>query len=238
MNKKGRIYVGEYYMECWIVGADNSLYLRGERFMRTDFKLYTDKPEWKKESLIELIPTNVDISNYGNDFPWEFPFDLLPSGISHNTISNGSIFPSTFAMTFYGPAENPQLVIGGHTYRVNCTLQEGERIVVESTSKTIKKYGIDGSVQNYFNYRYKPESVFDAIPAGTSELTWNGEYKADINLIDTRSEPRWTWTDVKIEEIADVVEIDDRIYLLDSDGDFILDSDGDRISTTVAEVSS
>lgn len=230
---KGKLHIGDYYMNCFIHGITNSDYLITERMMKSEFKIVTDDPVWKKEDTFEFITSQVT-SIQGVDFPFDFPFDFQNSPIISNSLKNQSTFNSEFKLTFYGEAENPQIKIAGHTYQMNCNLEDGERIVIDSSSKTITKYGQDNSVQNYFNYRYKTESIFEKVPSGVQRLSWNGNFGFDIVLIDERSEPKWKYTDVPTSDISDVVEIGTKYYLLDSNGDYILDSDGDYITVNSA----
>lgn len=233
LEQKGKLHIGDYYMNCWIYGITNSDYLNSERFLKSEFKVVTDEPVWRKEKTFEFIPSEVK-SDYGFDFPFDFPFDFQNTPLQVNSLNNESIFDVNFKMTFYGAVENPQIQINGHTYRMNCNLEQGERIVIDSLAKTINKYGVDNSEQNFFNYRYKPESIFEKIPCGVQMLSWGGEFGFDITLIDERSEPKWKYTKLSISDISDVVEIGTKYYLLDSDGNYILDSDGDTITTNTA----
>lgn len=230
-GKKGKLHVGEYYMNCWIYGISNTEYLKTERMMKSSFLVCTDEPVWRKETTFEFIPGHA-LTDYGVDFPFDFPFDYQNSPLASKNIKNDFIFGADFRITFYGEVESPSIKINDHTYGMTCSVETGERIVVDSLTKTIKKYGVDNSSQNYFNYRYKQESIFEKIPYGMQKLAWNGQFGFDITLIDGRSEPKWTFTEYSTGDISDVVEIGEKYYLLDSNGDYILDNDGDYITVS------
>jgi hypothetical protein len=228
-EQKGRIYVGDYYMNCYIYSISNSDYLKSERLITSSMKICTDDPVWRTEKTFVFDPESAD-PTYGVDFEFDYPFDFQRTAIASNHIQNDYIFGSDFRLVFYGPVSKPSIKIGEHTYGMNKDLLSGERIEIDSSAKKIRIYSIDGSVQNGFNQRYKQESVFYKIPYGVQKLSWSGEFRFDITLIDARSEPPWKYNEVSISDVADVVEVGKKYYLLDSAGSYILDSDGDYIT--------
>ena len=123
-------------------------------------------------------------------FP-EFPFDFCTE-TGEEVLINPSFNDSNFIMTIYGFAENPQLNIAGHPYKVEATINEGEQLVINSLTHTVQKIGRLGEITNLYNARGKIYSVFKKIPPGTNTLQWSGGFGIDIILFDERSEPKWS----------------------------------------------
>lgn len=228
-EQPGKMHVGDYYMHCYVYGMTNSDFHYSERFMKTSLVLATDDPAWHREMTHEYTPVESEELEYGFNYPYDFPFDFQVSRYITNQIRNEFDFTSDFVLTFYGACENPAIQIGGHTYAMNCKLSEGERVVITSRDKTITKYGQKGSEQNYFPYRYKPESIFERVEPGKTPLAWTGKFGFDLTLIDSRSEPPWTYSKSKTASVVGIQVEAGVYYLLDSNGDRILDMDGDPI---------
>lgn len=122
---------------------------------------------------------------------FDLPFDFV--GVrGQAAIENPSFTSSNFVMTVYGFADTPSVMIAGHPYTIHATVYEGERIVIDSSNRTVIKIGRLGEVTNLYNSREKRYSVFQKIPSGVSPVIWAGSYGIDILLKDERSEPEWS----------------------------------------------
>lgn len=235
-GKKGRIYIGNWYLKCWITAIENSSYLMHRDFTKADLTVITDEPFWIKEEIFSYSAVNVSASS-GIDFPFDLPIDLQSSNVGQNTISNSQIFPAAFKITVYGPSSNPVMIkIGGHTYQVNVGLNSGENLVIDSMNKTITKVLQDRAETSVMRYRYKKESVFEEIQPGQNELIWSGDFGFDVLLYHKRSEPDWESltgnigsSDTPTPAPGGSETEDMSVYLLDSSGEPILDSNNNRI---------
>ncbi len=228
-KKKGRLYVGDYYLECNICGMTNSDYLIKDYFLRTSMKVVTDKPMWKKATTISFGKQEGDAVELGTDYPFDYPTDLLKKEQGQQVIANNSDFATDFIMTIYGAATAPEIVINNHSYKMNSTIFDGEKIVIDSDAGTIYKHS-GGTAYNIFNDRAKAQSVFEKIPNGICSVNWDNTFDFDIILIDSRAEPLWTWTDVNLADVADAAQVGDTYYLIDSKGKYIRDYDNEPIS--------
>lgn len=122
---------------------------------------------------------------------FDLPFDFV--GVrGQAAIENPSFTSRNFVMTIYGFADTPSVMIAGHPYTIHATVYEGERIVIDSSNRTVIKIGRLGEVTNLYNSREKRYSVFQKIPSGVSPVIWAGSYGIDILLKDERSEPEWS----------------------------------------------
>ena len=188
----GKIYIDDYYMRCFIKSCKKSK--RGNGVIRSyEYTLITDYPFWIKETTYQYLAEPPEAVKYtdlenGIMFP-EFPFDFAPVR-GEKILENPSFTDSNFIMIIYGFAESPQVSIAGHPYRVETTVYEGERLVIDSKKGTVKKIGRLGEVVDCYNARQKDYSVFQKIPPGLNVLQWSGGFGIDITLFDERSEPK------------------------------------------------
>lgn len=229
-KKKGKLYVNGYYMECWVIGTQNTEYLNSESYMRTQFGVITDKPVWVKTDTFSFKPVPDIVSDTDVEFDFDFPIDLQASVIATNSLINPNAFMSEFSLSIYGPCENPQIKVDDYTYSFNCLLSDGERLDVNSITRKIIKYDVYGNGENYFNCRNKENSVFKPIPSGNKQIQWNNEYSFDLTLIRQRSEPEWSFTLTSASNVENVELINNNYYFLDRKGNYIRDNLNSRIS--------
>ncbi|MDO4470538.1 MAG: phage tail family protein [Bacillota bacterium] len=191
----GKLYVDEQYLNCYISGDIKQDAFKGILFQVKNLTLVTDFPYWIKETSYQYLPEKPNQVEYtilekGILLP-EFPFDFY-SEKGEKTLFNPSFKDSNFILTIYGFAENPQITIAGHPYRVETTVYEGERLVIDSIKRTVKKIGRLGDIADRYNARGKEKRVFQKIPPGTNTFQWSGGFGVDITLFDERSEPKWS----------------------------------------------
>lgn len=191
----GKLYIDEQYLNCYISGDIKQDAFKGILFQVKNLTLVTDFPYWIKETTYQYLPEKPNQVEYttlekGILFP-EFPFDFY-SEKGEKTLFNPSFKGSNFILTIYGFAENPQITIAGHPYRVETTVYEGERLVIDSIKGTVKKIGRLGEITDCYNARGKQKRVFQKIPPGMNTFQWSGGFGVDITLFDERSEPKWS----------------------------------------------
>lgn len=189
----GKLYINEYYLRCYISGDIKQDAFKGILFQIKNLTLVTDYPFWIKETTYQYLAEPPEAVKYtdleaGIMFP-EFPFDFAPVR-GEKILENPSFTDSNFIMIIYGFAEGPQVSIAGHPYRVETTIYEGERLVIDSKKGTVKKIGRLGEVVDCYNARQKDYSVFQKIPPGLNVFQWSGGFGIDITLFDERSEPK------------------------------------------------
>lgn len=228
-GKKGKLYVGDYYLECNIYGMSNSDYLIKDYFLKTTMQVCTDRPMWKRSILHSFKSQNINSSELGKDYPFDYSIDLLAKVQGQQTILNDSDFATDFIMTIYGSVSSPEILINNHLYAMKSIISDGEKIVIDSDAGTITKHS-GGTQYNVFNERYKEKSVFEKIANGLCSVQWDNSFDFDIILLDARAEPMWTWTDVDLKNVADAKQIGNMFYLIDSRGKYVRDSDNEPIS--------
>lgn len=187
----GRIVIGNYYMKCYVAGSKKSEYLLNRGVMQVSLSVRTDCPEWVKESTTSFNENTASMDEY-LDFPFDYSYDYR-NELAQKQINNTSFVASDFRMDIFGYSINPTIYIAGHEYSVECTIDTGEYLTIDSTRKTIVLTHVDGRKENLFNKRNKASYIFEKIPAGVSAITTTDSQIAfDITLMEERSEPKWT----------------------------------------------
>ncbi|HBV83572.1 MAG TPA: hypothetical protein DEB74_12450 [Lachnospiraceae bacterium] len=191
-NKKGRLYLDGQYVLCNLVGSTKSDWYREVGFHVNHIRMVTDKPFWITEKHFSFSKKAEKEKIFEHlDYQYDFPYDLTREQVGLDKIEGGDLSDSHFKLTIYGPAVFPQIIIGGHIYRVNTVVAEGEYLTIDSRSHEVIRHLIDGTKIDEYDNREHEHSVFKKIPAGTAEVEWAGSFGWDITLFEERSEPRW-----------------------------------------------
>lgn len=190
-SKQGSLCIGDYYMKCYISGSSKSNYLYMYKYMETELEIITDDPFWVREIKTQFRP--ADSSTEGLKYPKSYNYSYTDYS-SRRTITNNTLAAAQFRMVIYGPCENPEIFVGAQKYRINVTLSANEYLTLTAfeKTKTIVKTGANGAQSNCFNSREKSINVFEPIPTGTFDVTWDGSFAFDLIIFDRRSEPIWT----------------------------------------------
>lgn len=127
-------------------------------------------------------------SFYPHGYPWGYG-----SGLTSVRLENGeSVKPSSFTLVIRGEADDPQIIINDHIYRVNETLAKGDYITIDSVEKTITKYNSETKMdENIFHKRFKEHSIFEPIPMGDFFLDWDKHFSFELIIHEERGEPKW-----------------------------------------------
>lgn len=195
----GKIIIGDYYLKGYITGSKKGKYLESKGYMTATLTVTTDYPQWVKESTVSfrtdgsvVTDTSQETSAKRNfDFNYDFPYDYT-SGMRNKTLNNTGFVGTNFKLIIFGAAVNPAVHIAGHTYKVNCEVQAGEHLTIDSLSKTVILTRVDGTEVNEFNHRNRASYIFKEIPSGNNPVTWDGDFGFDVVLLEERSEPKWT----------------------------------------------
>ena len=195
----GKIIIGDYYLKCYITGSKKGKYLESKGYMTATLTVTTDYPQWVKESTVSFRTDGSVVTNTPQetsakrnfDFNYDFPYDYT-SGMRNKTLNNTGFVGTNFKLIIFGAAVNPAVHIAGHTYKVNCEVQAGEHLTIDSLSKTVILTRVDGTEVNEFNHRNRASYIFKEIPSGNNAVTWDGDFGFDVVLLEERSEPKWT----------------------------------------------
>lgn len=191
-NTHGQFIIGDYYLKCFVTGSKKSNYYYHKNYMETKLTIQTDLPSWVKESITTFGYVGAGGASSGNmDFNNDFPMDYT-SNLVGRSVNNTGFVSSNFRITLYGAASNPSITIGGHEYGVAATMESNEYITIDSINKTVILTHTDGTTENVFKNRNKESYIFEKIPVGLNLVVLEGCQKADITLLEERSEPKWT----------------------------------------------
>ena len=188
-NKRGRIYVDDYYMPCNIIKDKKTLW-ETNVVVSSEFSLVTDYPYWIRESKITYERKQASDTGY-LDYPYDYPYDYSPNDMAVY-LENTEVMPADFKLVIQGPCENPQVTIGQNKCQIMTTLSSYEYIVLNSMDRTIYKVSSTGTVTNVFESLNRNYENFDRIPQGKHTISINGTFRMEITMYMKRSEPRWT----------------------------------------------
>lgn len=216
-GEPGRLYVGDWYIPCYVVKSEKSDYLASKRMMAVTLTLAVDSGSWycsevanfgdQSSAMLETAIVGKALVGYakvGSDGALtvtsrsvpagSYPYDY-PTGYSFadhaDHLVNDCAAPCAWKITIHGPAANPAITIGDTVHRLNYSIPGGAYAVIDSRERTIMLH--TGSTPiSLFRYRDKEEDIFAAVPPGTHYTTWNGDYSFSVELHKERSEPRWT----------------------------------------------
>ena len=186
----GRIIIGDYYFKCFVTKSTKENYLTSKRLMQLELTLTSDFPFWVKETTTSFFINRGEVGA-GHRYDYDFPYDYNSDTASTELI-NTNFVDTNFRMIIYGPASSPSVYINGHLYQVYVDIYEGDYLTIDSSTKKVFVTSVDGAIYNLFLCRNRESYVFQKIPAGTSEISWDGEFGFDIVLLEERSEPKWT----------------------------------------------
>ena len=188
-NKRGRIYVDDYYMPCNIIKDKKALW-ETNVVVSSEFSLVTDYPYWIREKKITYERKQASDTGY-LDYPYDYPYDYSPNDMAVY-LENTEVMPADFKLVIQGPCENPQVTIGANKCQIMTTLSSYEYIVLNSMDRTAYKVSSTGTVTNVFESLNRNYENFDKIPQGKHIISINGTFKMEITMYMKRSEPRWT----------------------------------------------
>ena len=188
-KKHGKIFVGDYYLKCFVTASSKSNYLQSKKHTEISLKISTDFPYWVKETTTTFgynIISGGKNLDFNNDFAYDYTSNMLDE-----ELNNTGFAPANFRMLIYGPVQNPVVNIGGYTYAVNASVAENEYLAIDSIAKTVILKHKDGSETNCFNLRNRESYLFQKIHSGINLVSITGDFKFDITLLEERSEPKW-----------------------------------------------
>lgn len=223
-QKCGKLWVGEYYLSCYITCSEKEEWESGIEVLDNNITVTADSPFWCKEILFryhkvpeayleereraeadQIIDNVIHTVKYPRRYPYEyttryqkavskamfqFPFDFKKKH-TVGQLQNPHFSAADFKMMIYGPCVYPEITIGKNIYGIKEILTDGEYIVLDTRSRTLVKYGINGYAKSVFNSQNKEHYIFSKINTGLNIIGWSALYTFDVVLYQERSEPEW-----------------------------------------------
>lgn len=187
----GRIVWGGWYIECFVTAS--STYPDANNWnTENDLTFWCPRPWWVKENMRSFYPVEVPPEQEFLEYDYDYEYDFYRDTIGGEVWTRTFPFESDFRLIVYGEVANPRVVINGHPYQINDTLEESQYLIVDSRNNTIIKYLGMGVEVNDFDLRDKSQSVFQKIPGGSLRVNWSGGFGFDLTIYEERSEPTWS----------------------------------------------
>lgn len=188
-KKTGRLYVDDYYLDCFITGTTQKNFVPGIGCMSCELEIAAERFFWIKETTYSFL--NQQISSSDNKwYPYQYGYRYA-NGLTNTPVINDHFADSDFRLTIYGPVVYPQVTIGDHTYLVYTILQDGEYLEIDSRTGTIYKVTNTGEKINEFHNRKKSMDFFKKIPSGRMLVKWPNSFGFDLIIYEERSIPKW-----------------------------------------------
>ena len=190
-EQKGKLYIGDYHLECYVFSSAKSNYLDVATSMNLSLKVVTDGGRWMKEELhnYKHVPDKF-IEGKGYEYCYEYDYNSISDNISKLEVDD--FRNCDFVLSIHSGAVNPVIYVDNHYYSVRCVVGDGDKIVINSAELTITLVKADGTRENMFRYRDKQSDVFEKISPGNHRVMWNGSFDFDLSVIHERGEPKWT----------------------------------------------
>lgn len=186
-RKTGRIIWGNYYIDCFI-RQSSTVPAETWKYLSNKIGIFAPYPFWVQESQIALSALGEQTSAF-LDYPYDYPYDYTAPAMGTKIVKSDFPFDSEFRMIIYGLAVNPRITINGYPYILRATIPQDAYVIIDSRTRSITQYNSDGTQANMFNYRNKTDSIFNKIPGGNLEISWDASFGADITVYHEKSEP-------------------------------------------------
>ena len=191
VGKPGTLYFGDYSIKCFVITSKSKISSINTRH-DVELGIYCPKQEWIREKRYELVMYDDQReTSKTKKFAYTYPF-IYSNQKGTMFITNDSLIENDFILRIYGACSNPFVKIGNYVYQVNTTLSSDEYLEIDTKQKTIFSYSKYGEKSNLFPFRSKDRSdFFIKISNGTSQISWNGTFKAELLILEKRGEPKW-----------------------------------------------
>ena len=192
--RPGRLYVGEWYLVCYITGASQSRGADTSGMAKYSITVTPALPFWRRDR--EKVLTERHEGGTGLDYEHDYDYDYGYAPTS-NFVENRTHHLADLLIRIYGDCVDPVVKIGENSYSVDVEVKQGDRLEIDTSEKTVKVVKLDGTVENAFAHiagEYRENSgsyIFQKMPSGTSNVTWSGTYDLDIVVVEHANEPRW-----------------------------------------------
>ncbi|MBQ0113625.1 MAG: hypothetical protein KBT03_10880 [Bacteroidales bacterium] len=190
-QKSGTLKCDDWYLKGYFVKSSTGNYVKFSNRITLKLTFTSDLNYWIKESLYIYRKNDEQTSDRGLGYAYDFPYDYL-SPISSAILTNSNFMDSPFIMTIYGAVVNPKVIIGGHVYEVETTLDSNEYLIINAYDKTITKVKKNGERVNEFALRNKESYIFQKIAPGDNTVIINPLCNVDVVVMSERGEPEWT----------------------------------------------
>lgn len=191
----GTIYVNDWFQRCFVVASEADCI--GDDFFAAKLTLVLLDGVWRRGTTTAFVLVQGS-ADYGFlDLPYDLPYDLGVTPPQQYAVNPGySSSPAKFVV--YGPAVNPSVRLAGNRYQVDVTVPEGGYMEIDPLLRTVTVVAADGSTMDAFSKAHRGggagsgEYIFERVPVGTSEISWDNSFGFDLTLYEEEGEPAWS----------------------------------------------
>lgn len=187
--KPGKLWWNGFYKEVFAVETSQEEFEELFEAVERQLMFISVYPYWVRKHfyMFRTITAPSGGLDY-DDFDFSFDYD---SADTIKFVNNDCIDQANFELTFYGPCENPSVVIGNHTYEMLIDMTDGEKCVINSARREITKYDEYGQSENVFHLRSRDSYIFEKIPEGPQPVLRSNDVDVELTIYDERGEPEW-----------------------------------------------
>lgn len=191
-DQPGSLWCGDQYIECFPKSSEmEPINMVDVAKLKLTF-VPAHKRMWVREETILVEPVSLEEDLTGFKYPYKFPYRYSAGGFQTFVNATGKAVP--FILSIFGPAERPTLSIGGIEYGANISLLDGERLIIDSRTRTVEVSNAFGDTVSRFDARVRngrADGVFTPIPTGRLGIANGGGLIASLTLLHETTTPLW-----------------------------------------------
>lgn len=191
----GTIYVNDWFQRCFVVASEVDG-IGGDSFAAKLTLVLLDGV-WRRGTTTAFVSVEGSADYEFLDLPHDLPYDLGVTPPQRYAINPG-YFGSPAKFVVYGPAVNPSVRLAGNLYQVDVTVPEGGYMDIDPLRRTVTVVAADGTAMDAFSKAHRGggvgsgEYIFERVPVGTSEISWDNSFGFDLTLYEEEGEPAWS----------------------------------------------
>ena len=171
----GKIWWNGYYKRAYIVSKKHSDYDELFESVTKQLTILSLHPMWTKDYKHSYIASSGEVGalDYGMEGFYDgFDYGGYDYGQAEiiEILSVDTVAGANFEMIIFGPISKPTITIGDHKYGMDADIAAGEYAVINTISKTAKKYDQYGREENIYHTRARDSYIFEKLPTGALRL--------------------------------------------------------------------
>lgn len=191
----GTIHVNGWFQRCFVVASEVDGI--GDDFFAAKLTLVLLDGVWRRGTTKAFVSVQGSADYEFLDLPHDLPYDLGVTPPQRYAINPGySGSPAKFVV--YGPAVNPSVRLAANLYQVDVTVPDGGYMDIDPLRRTVTVVAADGTTMDAFSKAHRGsgagsgEYIFERVPVGTSEISWDNSFSFDLTLYEEEGEPAWS----------------------------------------------
>lgn len=165
-----------------------------------EIEIYCPYPFWVQEQRLEIEPVESSVvretDKQYTSTAYGYPYSYATSSVMPKLVID-HYADCDFRLEAFGVASDVAVTIGGHTYSVDHSVSDGEKLVIDSrqdlpADRHCYLVGTDGSITNCFDDRDPESFLLQKIKPGANTISYTRAYKIILTIYKERSEPAWT----------------------------------------------